>query len=94
MKRMLIIVGLSLGLVTGAAQAQTRVGVSLSFADPYVGGHVVMGRPQYHRYSRPYYDRYRPYYRHSAPVVVFAPRYYRAPRVVVVKPHRRHHRRW
>ena len=89
MKRILIVVGLLVGLATGVAQAQTRVGVSLSFGDPYVGGHVVIGRPYYHRYSRPYYYRYRP-----APVIVVAPRYYRAPRVVVVRPHRRHHRHW
>jgi hypothetical protein len=91
MKRMLIIVGMLLGLSVGVAQAQTRVGVSLSFGDPYVNGHVVIGRPYYHRYSRPYYYRYRP-----APVIV-VPRYYRAPRVVVVRPHRyatrRFHRR-
>lgn len=88
MKRMLILVGLLLGLATGVAQAQTRVGVTLSFGDPYVNGHVVIGRPYYHRYSRPYYYRYRP-----APVIVVAPRYYRAPRVVVVRPHRYHPRR-
>jgi hypothetical protein len=93
MKRMLIFVGLLLGLATGVAQAQTRVGVSLSFGDPYVSGQVVIGRPYYHRYARPYYHRY-----HPTPVIVVAPRYYRAPRVVVVRPHRhhprRHHRRW
>jgi len=95
MKRMLIIVGMLLGLATGVATAQTRVGVSLSFGDPYFGGHVVIGRPYYHRYSRPYYHRYRP-----APVIIVAPRYYHAPRVVVVRPHRGHgrrsrsHRRW
>lgn len=85
MKRMLVIFGLLLGLATGVATAQTRVGVSLSFGDPYVGGHVVIGRPYYRSYSRPYYHRYRP-------------RMYRAPRVIVVRPHRyhprRHHRRW
>ena len=90
MKRMLMIVGLLVGLATGVAQAQTRVGVSLSFGDPYFGGHVVIGRPYYHRYSRPYYHRYRPY--RPAPVIVVAPRYYR-PRVVVVRPHRYHARR-
>lgn len=89
MKRMLILVGLLLGLATGTAQAQTRVGVSLSFGDPYFGGHVVIGRPYYHRYSRPHYYRYRP-----APVIVVAPRYYRPHRVVVVRPHRRHNRHW
>lgn len=91
MKRMLIIVGLLLGLSTGVAQAQTRFGVSLSFGDPYFGGHVVIGRPYYHRYSRPYYYRY-----HPAPVIL-VPRYYYEPRVVVVRPHRyavrRYHRR-
>lgn len=94
MKRMLILAGLLLGLATGVAQAQTRVGVSLSFGDPYFGGQVVIGRPYYHRYSRPYYYQYRPYRYNRAPVIVVAPRYYRAPRVVVVRPHRRHHRRW
>jgi hypothetical protein len=90
MKRMLIIVGMLLGLATGVAQAQTRVGISLSFGDPYVGGHVVIGRPYYHRYSSPYYYHYYPRYEH--------PRYYHSPRVVVVRPHRGHgrrsHRRW
>ena len=87
MKRILGVVGLLVALATGVAQAQTRIGVSLSFGDPYFGGHVVVGRPHYHRYSRPYYYRYQP-----APVIVVSPRYYRAPRVVVVRPHRRHHR--
>ena len=93
MKRILIVVGLLFGLATGVAQAQTRVGVSLSFGDPYFNGHVVVGEPYYYRYSRPYYYRYHPYY-HPAPVVVVAPRYYRAPRVVVVQPRRRHKRHW
>jgi hypothetical protein len=92
MKRTLVIVGLLLGLATGVATAQARVGVSLSFGDPYFGGHVVIGRPYYHSYSRPYYHRYQP-----APVFVHRPRIYRAPRVVIVRPHRYHprrHRRW
>lgn len=88
MKRMLVIVGLLLGLATGVATAQTRVGVSLSFGDPYFGGHVMIGRPYYHSYSRPYYHRYRP-----APVIVYRPRIYRAPRVIVVRPHQYHPRR-
>ena len=92
MKRMLIIVAMLLGLATGVAPAQTRVGISLSFGDPYFGGHVVIGQPYYHRYSHPYYYRYRP-----APVFVVAPRYY-SPRAVVVRPYRVHgrrgHRRW
>jgi hypothetical protein len=93
MKRIFVVLGLLFGLATGVATAQTRVGVSLSFGDPYVAGQVVIGRPYYHRYARPYYHRYRP-----APVIVVAPRYYRAPRVIVVRPHRRyargHHRGW
>ncbi len=88
MKRLLIIVGLLFGLGTGVVQAQTRVGVSLSFGDPYFSGHVVIGQPYYHRYSYPHYYRYRP-----APVIVVAPRYYR-PRVIVVRPHRYHARRY
>jgi hypothetical protein len=87
MKRVLVLVGLLLGLATGVAAAQTRVGVSLSFGDPYFAGQVVIGRPYYHRYAHPYYYRYRP-----APVIVVAPRYYREPRVIVVRPHRRHNR--
>jgi len=83
MKRLLIIVALLLGLGTTVGTAQTRVGVSLSFGDPYVVGHVVIGRPYYHRYSRPYYHRYRP-----ARVIVVGPRVYHRPRVVVVRPHR------
>lgn len=86
MKRILIVLGLLLGLTTGVAQAQTRVGVSLSFGDPYFNGQVVIGQPYYHRYARPYYYEYRPYY-HRVPVVVVAPRYYRE-RVVVVRSHR------
>ena len=97
MKRMFMIVGLLFGLTTGIASAQTRVGVSLSFGDPYFAGQVVVGRPYYHRYAYPHYYRYEP-----APVIVVAPRYYprynRAPRVIVVRSHRYHgrgnHRGW
>ena len=93
MKRILVIVALLFGLATGVAQAQTRVGVSLSFGDPYFAGQFFIGRPYYPRYAHPYYYRYRP-----APVIVIRPRYYRAPRVIVVRPHRRyargHHRGW
>jgi len=88
MKRILIVLGLLLGLTTGVAQAQTRVGVSLSFGDPYFNGQVVIGRPYYHRYARASYYRYRPYY-HRVPVVVVAPR---DERVVIVRPHRNHRR--
>jgi hypothetical protein len=83
MKRIFVIVGLLLGLASGVATAQTRLGISLSFGDPYF----------YHRYARPHYYRYRP-----VPVIVVGPRYYHAPRVIVVRPHRRHvrqhHRGW
>ncbi len=93
MKRILVIVALLFGLSASVAAAQTRVGVSLSFGDPYFAGQVVIGRPYYQRYAYPYYYRYRP-----APVVVIGPRYYREPRVIVVRTHRRYsrgyHRGW
>jgi len=95
MKRILVIVALLFGLATGVARAQTRVGVSLSFGDPYFAGQFVIGRPYYPRYAHPYSYRYR--YR-PAPVIVFGSRYYHAPRVIVVRPHRRYgrgyHRGW
>ncbi len=93
MKRIVVVLGLLFALATGVAAAQTRVGVSLSLGDPYFGGHVVIGRPYY---SRPYYYRYHPYsYRYyRAPVIVFGPRYYHAPRVIVVRPHRRYRREY
>jgi hypothetical protein len=91
MKRIFVIVGLLLGLSSGVAQAQTHVGVAVTFGDPYFHGAVMIGRPYYHRYARPYYYQYHPYY-HRAPVVVVAPRYYAEPRVVVVTPHRKYHR--
>ncbi len=86
MKRVLIILGLLLGLSTGVASAQTRVGVSLSFGDPHVVGQVVIGRSFY----RPYYYSYHRYHRfyHSPRVIVV-----REPRVVVVRPHRHYSRR-
>jgi len=68
MKRIFVVLGLLFGLATGVAAAQTRVGVSLSFGDPYFAGQVVIGRPYYHRYARPYYYRY-----HRAPVIVVRP---------------------
>lgn len=89
MKRTFILVGLLFGLMTGVAAAQTRVGVSLSFGDPYLAGQVVIGRPYDRAYAHPYYYRYRP-----APVIVVAPRYYPAPRVVVVRQYRYHKRRY
>ncbi len=86
MKRTLILVGLLFGLLTGVASAQARVGVSLSFGDPYFAGRVVVGRPYYHPYSYRV-PRYHRYY-HLAPVVIVG-----EPRVVVVRPHRYHARR-
>jgi len=84
MKRVLIIVGLLFGLATGVAQAQARVGISLSFGDPHFAGQVVIGRPYY----RPYYYRYHRFY-HAAPLIIV-----REPGVVVVRPHRYHARRY
>jgi hypothetical protein len=96
MKRILVVIGLLFGLATGIAQAQTRVGVSLSFGDPYFGGQVVIGQPYYHRYAQPHYYRYRP--AHPARVIVVGPGFYRERRVVIVRPYRRfvhrHHRGW
>jgi hypothetical protein len=80
MKRILVVVGLLLGLASGVATAQTRVGVSLSFGDPYFAEQIVIGRPHYPRYGHPYYYRYRPFYR--------------APRVIVVRPYRYHAHRY
>jgi len=96
MKRILILVGLLFSVATSVGRAQTRVGVSLSFGDPYFAGQVLIGRPYYRpyyrRYAYPYFYRYRP-----APVIVVEPRYYPEPRVFVVRPHRyfaRRYRRW
>ncbi len=89
MKQIFVIAALLLGLTTGVAAAQTRVGVALTFGDPHFVGQVVIGRPYYPRYSHPYYHRYRP-----APVFVVAPRYYHEPRVIVVRPYRYHSRRY
>ncbi len=72
MKRVLVAVALLFGLATGVAQAQTRVGVSLSFGDPYFDGQVVIGQPYYHRYPPYYYYRYRP--APPARVIVASPR--------------------
>jgi hypothetical protein len=95
MQRILVAIALLFGLATGVAQAQTRVGVSLSFGDPYFGGQVVIGQPYYHRYAQPYYYRYRLV---PAPVIVVGPGYYRERRVVIVRSYRRdvhrHHHGW
>ena len=86
MNRILVIAGLLLGLTTGAAGAQTRVGVAVTFGEPHFAGHIVIGSPYYPRYAHPYYYGYRP-----------AP-YYFEPRVVVVRPYRyrrhRYHHNW
>lgn len=84
MKRTLILVGLLLGLATGVTQAQTRVGVAVTFGDPHFAGQIVIGRPYY----RPYYYRYHRFH-HPAPVIVV-----REQRVVVVRPHRHYVRRY
>lgn len=89
MKRIVIIAGLLLGLTTGVASAQTRVGIAVTFGEPHFAGQVVIGRPYYPRYAHPYYYRYRP-----MPVIVVAPRYYPAHRVIVVRSHRYHRRRY
>jgi hypothetical protein len=83
MKRLFFAIALLFGLSTTVAQAQSRVGISLSFGDPYIGGHVWVGRPYHRYYSRPYHHRY-----YRVPVVVVAPRFYHDPRVIVVRPHR------
>lgn len=87
MKRTLILVGLLFGLTAGVSVAQTRVGVSLSFGSPYVASQVVIGRPYYHRHAHPY--RYVRSYYHRAPLIVVE-----EPRVVVVRRHRHHVRRY
>jgi hypothetical protein len=79
------------GMAVAPAAAQTRVSVSVGFGvpNPYVSGYVVVGRPRYSRYHRPYYGPY--YYRyHRRPSLVIG-----RPEVIVVprRPyHRRHHR--
>ena len=91
MKRILILVGLLIGLVSGAAHAQARVAVSLSFADPHFAGQVVIGQPYYPGYAHRYYYRHHRFYRsyRTAPLIIVG-----EPRVVVVRPHRYHARRY
>ena len=83
MKRILAVLGLLTALGGGAASAQTRVSVSLSFGAPFVA---------YHPYPRTYgYHRYRVYDPRPTIVVV---RRYRPAQVIVVRHYgRRHHRR-
>lgn len=88
MKRIFVLVGLLFALTSGVVAAQTRVGVSLTIGDPHFAGQIVIGRPYYARYAHPYYYRYRP-----TPVVIVGRRFYRGPRVVVVRPYRYHARR-
>lgn len=85
MKRIPILVGLLIGLVSGAAHAQTRVAVSLSFADPHFAGQVVIGQPYYPVYAHRYYYRHHRYYRsyRTAPLIIVG-----EPRVVVMRPSR------
>jgi hypothetical protein len=86
MKRMFALLGLIVALGSTEAVAQSRVGISVTFGDPHIAGHVVIGRPHYYRHGRPYYYGYHP------GVVVLRPRVYRPARVVVVRPHRHHPR--
>jgi len=78
MKRILVLVGLLFGLATCVAQAQTRVGISLSFGDPYFAGQVVIGQPHYPRYAHPSY--------YAPRVIVVRPHRYH--------PRRYHRRDW
>ncbi|MGH7700853.1 MAG: hypothetical protein ACREMJ_10110 [Gemmatimonadales bacterium] len=84
MTRILISIILALLFGAASAQAQTRVSVSVRVATPHVSGHVVLGRPYYHRHPR-------------AVVVLGAPRVYAHSSRVIVVPrghvHRRHHHR-
>jgi hypothetical protein len=88
MKRMIALLGLIVALGASSAAAQSRIGISVTFGDPYIAGHVVIGRPHYHRYAHARFHRY-----HPRPIVIVAPRVYRPAPVVVVRPHRHHPRR-
>ncbi len=81
MKRIGATLALLIVLGAGAASAQTRVSVSLSFGAPFVAYH-----------PRPYgYHRYFAY--HPRPTIVVRP--YRPARLIVVRHRpRRHHHRW
>jgi len=88
MKRILAVLALLIVVGAGAASAQTRVGVTISFGTPFVAYH-----PRPYGY-RPYgYHRYFAY-RPRPTIVVVRP--YRPARVIVVRQHRprRHHHRW
>lgn len=87
MKRIFAVLAVIVALGATEATAQSRVGISVTFGDPYLAGHVVIGRPHSYRHGRPYYYGYHP------GVVVLRPRVYRPTRVVVVRPHRYHPRR-
>lgn len=89
MKRILATLALLAALSGGAASAQARVSVSLSFGAPFVAYHPYPRTYGYHPYS---YHRYRVYDPRPTIVVV---RPHRPARVIVVRHHgRRHHRRW
>ena len=88
MKRIFALLGLLIALGATSGAAQSRIGVSVTFGDPYISEHVIIGRPHYHRYAHSHFYQYRP-----RPVIVVAPRVYRPARVVVVRPHRHHPRR-
>lgn len=82
MKRMLAVLAVLVALGAGAASAQTRVSVSLSFGAPFVAYHP---RPHgYHRYVG--YD--------PRPTIVVVRRYRPARLIVVRHRPRRHYHRW
>jgi len=83
MKRILAVIALFIVISAGAASAQTRVGVTISFGTPFVAYHP---RPHgYHRY----------YGYHARPTIVVV-RPYRPARFIVERHHRSRgrHRRW
>jgi len=88
MKRILAMLALLFVVGAGAASAQTRVGVTISFGDPFVAYH-----PRPYGYSQYRYNRYFAY-RHRPTIVVVRP--YRPARVIVMRHHRSRgrHRGW
>ena len=88
MKRTLAMLALLFVVGAGAASAQTRVGVTISFGDPFVAYH-----PRPYGYSQYRHNRYFAY-RPRPTIVVVRP--YRPARVMFVRHHRPrgHHRRW
>jgi hypothetical protein len=84
MKRMLAVLALLVALGAGAASAQTRVSVSLSFGAPFVAYH-----------PRPYGYRYHRYVVYDPRPTIVVVRPYRPARLIVVRHRpRRHYHRW